>query len=115
MLNERLAAAHNVVGPLHATKDAARSTLLQAAELTTAILKGSQDAKIPIALCAKALHEIAQGNVAAAAALVHFAEAHAELATVRDQIGLGTRMAGDWWDTAKPKESAPVPALKAVS
>lgn len=114
MLNERLSAAKIVADSLRELEEALDDSLIRAAAFTSSIPVARRTANLSpvvgqeaIALSGEVIAAIHQAR----AALV---KAHAELAEVRDSIGLTPKMTGDLWKLAEPKTGAVSPYLEVV-
>lgn len=114
MLNERLSAAKIVAESLRELEEAIDDTLIRAAAFTSSLPAARRTANLSpivgqeaIALSGEVMAAIQQAR----AALV---KAHAELADVRDSIGLTSRMTGDLWKLAEPKTGTATPYLEVV-
>lgn len=114
MLNERLSAAKIVAASLKDLEEALDDTLICAAALTSALPTARRTAKLSPVVGQEAIALSGEVLVALHQARAALVQAHAELADVRDTIGLTPRMTGDLWKLAEPKTGTASPVLQVV-
>lgn len=97
MLNNRLAAARNVAGELFALEAAIDDSLVRAAAVVAALPAAKTLAGLSTVVGQEAYTQAAETLSRLMAAREEVVRLHGSLATIQQEIGLGTRASGDGW------------------
>ena len=111
MLNRRLAAAQTVLPRLHDAEVSMDKALQDSALLVATLVAASRDAGLAIEVAQDAVDGVGAHLSVMLEGRRGLVRAHAELANLRDRIGLSTRLSGGLGD--KPDEFVPPIALVA--
>ena len=95
-MNERLVATRKVAGALRPTELTIEESIIKNAHLTITMVEARQQARISLDIGQDALEQVLETNLHLAKARRSIGLAHAHLATVRHDLHLPARAAGDF-------------------